>query len=380
MNPAPAILALSLSAAAASAQTTGFWLMGLPPGAIQGQVNALSRDGSTALGLAGGPAGGGYFRWTAATGREDLGLAAGLPERNGAWAASDSGNIIAGWHFGGSPNAIAFRRVGSQPFETLGLLPQRTQSYAHGISGDGSTVVGHCDSGVTSNSGEAFRWTQATGMQGLGYLHPNGSLSRATDISRDGSTIVGYSQSNGPFHPYEAFVWTQSGGMAGLPIVPGATYPDTSAYAVTANGAVVVGSGGTPSGHSHAVRWEAGAAIDLGTVDQALFSTAYAVSDNGLVIGGSSSGGTVTDTAFIWTQPTSMLALIDYLSLFGVSVPLTFRPEYVQAISGDGLTFGGYGFNTLTNLREGFVATVPAPASAVFLLAPLFASRRRRAH
>lgn len=205
-------------------------------------------------------------------------------------------------------------------------------------------------------------------MQGLGYLRPGGTFSKANGISRDGTTIVGVSQSGGPGNPTEGFVWRAGTGMQALPgLTPGGTIEPR---AVSADGSVIAGNFG------HAVRWDGGPVQDLGTLPGHLFSAAFAMSDDGRVIGGSSTLG--DSTGFIWTPETAMLSLVDYLGRNGVSTPVIFRPEQVLCISGDGLTFGGVGLNTITGLHEGFVAVIPTPASSVILLAPLVAQRRRR--
>ena len=51
--------------------------------------------------------------------------------------------------------------------------------------------------GVSVSGDEAFRWTQATGMVGLGDL-PGGSFnSIAWGVSADGSVVVGTGKLNG---------------------------------------------------------------------------------------------------------------------------------------------------------------------------------------
>jgi probable HAF family extracellular repeat protein len=53
-------------------------------------------------------------------------------------------------------------------FQGLGDLSGGSfYSYANGVSADGSVVVGR---GSSANGNEAFRWTQGTGMVGLGDL------------------------------------------------------------------------------------------------------------------------------------------------------------------------------------------------------------------
>jgi uncharacterized membrane protein len=62
---------------------------------------------------------------------------------------------------------------------SLGFVPGHASSKAHGVSADGSVVVGR--------SGEAFRWTAVGGMVSLGPLTRGG----VADVSADGSTVVG---------------------------------------------------------------------------------------------------------------------------------------------------------------------------------------------
>src|SRR5947209_1349064 len=53
-------------------------------------------------------------------------------------------------------------------FQGLGFLPNGTSSSATGVNADGTVVVG---TGTLSSGGsQAFRWTPATGMVGLGFL------------------------------------------------------------------------------------------------------------------------------------------------------------------------------------------------------------------
>src|SRR5882757_6619714 len=87
--------------------------------------------------------------------------------------------------------------VDAASFEGIGGLPGiPLNSYASSVSADGSTVIGV--SATPNGFMEAFRWTAATGMVGLGDLpggNPNtpfGSFfSEAMGISGDGMTVVG---------------------------------------------------------------------------------------------------------------------------------------------------------------------------------------------
>lgn len=332
-------------AADTHAQSTGFWLVGTQPGGTTNAVSALSRDGSIAVG-------GGYgmpvytnvaFHWTQSGGRVDWGLGPGMPLSTYTTCIDDSGQIIAGVMSWGP-----FRRVGEGPLENLGVLPGYQWSNVTGMSGDGSVIVGTSTEQYHPQwaTYEAFRWTPAGGLEGLGNLVPNKYLREATGVSRDGSTIVGSEGLGIPFALTED---------AGLTLLLGGS----SARAVNADGSVIVGSLSTPN-WSHAARWENGQWKDIASFLYTFkHSTAFAVSDDGSVVGGDIQTSPLT-VAFIWTQDTGMVKLDEYLALFGIAVPAGFVPRYVYAFSGNGRTMGGYGYHPSTKKYEGWVAAVPA--------------------
>jgi probable HAF family extracellular repeat protein len=116
-------------------------------------------------------------------------------------------------------------------FTPLGLLPGGVNSYALGVSADGAVVVGY------SLPGEAFRWTQADGLVGLGDL-PGGIFgSQAHGVSADGAVVVGRSYSA---LGLEAFRWTEADDMIGLGDLDGGRFLSI-ANGVSGDGAVVVG-------------------------------------------------------------------------------------------------------------------------------------------
>jgi probable HAF family extracellular repeat protein len=97
---------------------------------------------------------------------------------------------------------------------------------------------------------EAFRWTSAGGLVGLGDLPGGASRSEANAVSADGSVIVGYDTSASGI---EAFRWTSAGGMVGLGDLPGGIF-DSEALAVSADGSIVVGRG---DGSAEPFIWDA---------------------------------------------------------------------------------------------------------------------------
>ena len=144
-------------------------------------ANQISDNGSVAFGFADDANFFGHsFRWTAATGMQQLAEPAGFNASNPA---------------------------------------------GRGVSADGSVSVGEIYNFTSGaeKAHQAYRWTSATGMQSLGAL-PGGSRSAALAVSADGATVFGVSDSsNAPGasgYPYfwsgELFLWTAAGGMTPL--------------------------------------------------------------------------------------------------------------------------------------------------------------------
>ena len=199
-------------------------------------------------------------------------------------------------------------------FQVLGNLGRFPISWGYGVSGDGSTVVG---ASYSSSGVEAFRWTQATGMVGLGDL-PGGEFnSVAQQVSFDGSVVLGYGNTASP--PQPAFQWTQVGGMVQVVgatgdnavLLPNGTVVMGSGFyakGASSNGSVMVGFNG-----SQAIRWtQAGGAMNLANLPGTISSTATDVSADGSVIVGHFNNGHALE-AFRWTQAGGMVGLGDLL-------------------------------------------------------------------
>lgn len=177
-------------------------------------------------------------------------------------------------------------------FRGLGQLPDGSYSEARAVSEDGRVVVG---SGYNfERAREAFRWTAADGMQGLGFLNPNVGLrfSIAMNISADGTTIIGSSRYGWWPESIEGFRWTWDEGMVGLGWIPDPPgLPNMSqASGVSGDGTVIVGLSGSPFRPSVAFRWtedEGMAALDdFPSGDWG--SRASSITDDGTLIAGSS--------------------------------------------------------------------------------------------
>jgi probable HAF family extracellular repeat protein len=147
-------------------------------------------------------------------------------------------------------------------------------------------VVGNSDNG-SRNVG--FRWTTTGGMEGLGFLpDPDAWESAAFAISADGLVVVGDSQVGPSYH---AVRWTGPGGIADLGALPGYSY-NALAVGASANGSVVVGycQNDWPLYQWQAFRWTNGPAgiTALGFLPGGVNSEANAVSADGTVIVGGS--------------------------------------------------------------------------------------------
>ncbi len=134
----------------------------------------------------------------------------------------------------------------------LGDLPGGVfASSARAISNDGQVVVGFSNSAVGN---EAFRWTQAGGMIGLGHL-PGSDQSFAYATSADGSIVGGASRT--VIFDGDAFIWTAADGMRNLQSVLTTEYglgPSlvgwrlAQVWDISDDGQVIVGYGRGPSG------------------------------------------------------------------------------------------------------------------------------------
>ncbi len=328
----------------------GFWLIGNAPGMTYGWVTALTQDGSVAAGWSAALPAPGYT-WTKSGGRNDFGLLPGMPFISEAHGISNDGVVVGFSDDGTFKKSRAYRWTGRGPLQDLGVLPGETRSFAWGISGDGSVVVGHAEHGSMSPVGQAFRWTPTKGMEGIGKLTPSSMISKAHAVSRDGMTIVGENWNE--FLNTDAFVWTEASGMKALPKL-GNPWNTATADAVNADGTVIVGRSILATGGMHMVRWKNGILEDLTVGLPFPGSWGLAVSDDGEVI-----AGTSNSTALVWTAITGAMHLDKHLASNGVQVPQGYKLEYAYAVSGDGLTFGGQAKNLITGIREGFVATVP---------------------
>jgi probable HAF family extracellular repeat protein len=234
-------------------QNTGLIGLGdFPGGLFYSIANAASADGSVIVGRGARevcdrngcrnifPA----FRWTHTSGLTIIGIGTAAD-------ISSDGTVVVG----GRSQAARWTQEGGGV--SLGDLPSGTlNSFAWGVSADGSVIVGQ---GTSDAGREAFRWTESSGMVGLGI--PAGfDFSRAQDVSADGSVVVG-SLGIGVNTDGSPFIWDAAHGIRNLqdvlanefglaPSLAGWTL--NYASAVSADGQFIVGGGINPIGNPEA--------------------------------------------------------------------------------------------------------------------------------
>ena len=270
---------------------------------------------------------------------------------NESWAngVSADGSVVVGMARNTSGYRRTFRWTQSGGMQNLGTFGG-TESVAWGVSADGSVVVGWAQNGIVQS--HAFRWTQAGGMQNLGTL--GGDYSGAYDVSADGSVVVGWAHNAGGY--WRAFRWTQAGGMQDLGTLGG---NESAAYGVSADGSVVVGWAHNASGQIRAYRWENGVMQNLGAFGGTESAATRVSADGSVVVGGSTndSGGY---HAFRWTASRGMEDLNQtYAALLtDGSVLLQCRE-----MSPDGRYIVGIGWNAALSRNEAFLLDTGAAYS-----------------
>ncbi len=107
--------------------------------------------------------------------------------------SADGGIAVGRASFQSDPNTHAVRWRGSEPPQSLGLLPGAVSASAVSVSDNGGTVVGWNQNIANSTFFRAFSWHPLRGLTELSAATPGVSC-QATCVSANGSLIGGFDQ------------------------------------------------------------------------------------------------------------------------------------------------------------------------------------------
>lgn len=273
---------------------------------------------------------------------------------------------------GGTGRRVAMVCAGDGTQATaLGRLPNSTgQTAANQISDDGAVVFGF---GTGSDGNDhSFRWTSASGIQQL--VEPTGytnSIPAARGVSADGSVSVGDITAfdvNGNETAHQAYRWTAAGGMVGLGYLPGGNRSTT--FAVSADGTKVYGVSNSSAapGNTYFGEWYVwSAATGMQSLGRPAgydnFSNLGGVSADGALVvlaGGDSTGQNKDDTFILQTSTGTFISLRDLLNSSGIANAISgWGALSAEGISDDGNTLFGNGVDPNGN-TQGFILRFPA--------------------
>lgn len=237
-----------------------------------------------ARGVVTGSSGGRPFRWSRASGMEDLGTIAG-------WQASFSGQVLddAGLIAGRATSDDEFTRVfawtrasGPVDIDTLGSVESEPVAIGAGGEVAGNRLASWDDGGE-----RPFLWTRATGMVDLGTGNGVGAWVNAMTPGLHIVGAIGYGDGR-----QRAMSWTRRGGMRELGTLGGRT---SVARGVNARGQVV-GFAENGSGAMRAFVWSAAAGMqDLNRMLRyappgLVLEHAMAINDSGAIVAASNAG------------------------------------------------------------------------------------------
>jgi uncharacterized membrane protein len=318
------VIAVSSISQAGFAQP-GLTVLPLLPGGWYADANALSMDGRWVVGYGTSAltSGAEAFRWSATTGMQSLGPYNGTYNSE-AHGVSADGSVVIGTILGGT----AFRWTLATGKQSIG------PGLARGVSADGSVIVG--DTSVINPIG--FAWTQASGQVVLSMP------SFAMDISADGSAAAGAGlQGNRNI----AFLWQIGGEPHFIGSLPG-TSSGTFARAISPDGEILAGYGDGANIH-RAFVWTSQHGFTILPRPSSSYPLCFtdAISADGrIIVGQCHSNGSVPPLATIWSGPGpsgpyTVRFLHEYLAERGIDPPPQSIIVTAKGITGDGTVIAG---------------------------------------
>ncbi len=237
-------------------------------------------------------------------------------------------------------------------------------SFAHGISADGSTVVGQSGYHTPFATNEQpVSWSLAPQiLPDLREPDPFGPRGSVFAASADGSVLVG--EGLNPFSvQFQGIKWT-NGVAAPLPPAPGVPFDGTIGRAVSANGQITVGFSYQDSSGYRAHRWNGTTPTVIAGAPGYSFSEATGVSADGVIVAG-----------FSFANPTAGSYGVGWTSVNGqttlLQTPAGGAGVWISGIAGDGSTvFGQVNMGSLAEgnewvaaiWRDGVPTLLPLPS------------------
>lgn len=304
----------------------------------------------------------------------------------------------------------AFRWTVSGGLVPIPRIPNTSNYYAFDASTTGDFVLGQYGQ-------NGFVWSEVLGTVAVGDL-PGGTVQSIMISIADTGKAVGYSSfgfapNGSPLN--RAILWKPSGGLEALPLPAqgdlnfnsqaNAVLPDGRIFGQSASGAwlysetnnnfemldgaeamtyispdgAFFGGNDVLNNSPRAAYWtrEGGTAF-LPLMDGHLYSGLRGMSDDGSVMVGQSFGQSGGEYV-VWLDQGYPMTVADYASNFGLDMS-QWDILNVSSVSADGTTIVGTARHASWegSRQEGFVLTIPAPASVAPVALTILALRRRR--
>ncbi len=358
-------LVIVLTTSCAAAQPSFVTIGDLPGGFHTSYARGVSSDGSVVTGLSYATGGSLAFRWDEESGMEALPVVPGTAGYQGG-TVSPNGKFITGTHgFPSQQGQNGFVWSEETGTISIGSLPGgRNMSILGHITNDG-LGVGRSDFDLTPRGYPIYRavkWTLKGGLEALPLPEPTDlQFSSAAGRVLDDGRIFGISNSGKWFYSEDS----------GFEMLPVSSYMNT----INPSGDFMIGTmldSTSPIPH-RARYWTP----DTGEVPLTPYGDDYAsealfMSDDGSVIIGRGTQGWQ-----VWLDQGSPVLFDDFVAGLGVDLD-GWNMNFVYGISGDGSKIYGSAIDSTGNNIEGFVLTIPAPASVSVLVPGVLAFRRRR--
>jgi uncharacterized membrane protein len=293
------------------------------------RATAISADGRVVAGIQYLPCDGGSYApviWTETTGAVPIGALAERCEGQ-IYALSSDGSVAVGAIRISSSWYRAIRWTAQTGPVDLGLLPGCVTCTARAVSADGSVVVGQCSTG-SGGARFGFVWTEATGIL---QVPVPGAIS-ATAISADERWVCGTRQRPGGWAAYR---WDRTTSAVYIDVLP-SFYPEVVPKFVAKDGRLIVGE----TQASGPWIWRDGQVsycANCGTV-----CWAYGANLDASFVAGRNihTGG---GFPVMWIGPTyAVTTLASFLEAFGhQSVPISSHFAGLTGITPDGLSIVG---------------------------------------